>query len=554
MKKKLLISAFFLCAGLLSVRAQVIEDFETGLASAAGLTFRNQNSSSFSILDCNVSPLFGSSISPSFANYNLPAQKASIVTQGVWEPILLGYGIFQDVVGPNGNKHAIRLNDVNSGGYDISSFQKKFVPTNPYVSFDYMVAMDASHVNNIPIQPFFTARLLDDQGNLIPSTQFCIMADPAEPLLMNVDDHLFFSKGWYCGMLIMPEEYVGQTVFVQFISADCGAGGHLGVAYVDNIVNGRKCEKPQYGFIDLKPVKTEGCSPKEVKVCGTFSAPQSSTLTSLDLEILQNGIPVSVPPGFINVIYQSGNDFCFLVDFAGMGISFSGDYEFRVVATFTSTINGYVYTLTDTSSNVGPDVSFGGGAPIVPFVDFSADTISWPAVGGPYYFEFVSDGQCCPNRASIQPPNGITGTIVTNNTSMSFYDPIVLLQTKCLRFRMRTACSKWTEWCCITSYGEQEGGYTLGAPGESFDCEGELDLDDFGSGRPVAYPTPTNGKVNVKNAGATSFEVYDMTNNMVLSKKMPEIQENVELDLHGLKPGIYILKTDKNHSIKLIKN
>lgn len=553
MTKKLLTSMLLTSMGFLSANAQ-IEDFETGLASATGLDFRNQNSIAFSVLDCNVSPQFGSAISPSFAFYDMPAEKATIVSQGNWEPILQGYSIFQDVVGVNGNRHAIRLNDVTGGGYDISSFAKKFVPTNQYVSFDYMAVMDASHISNIPIQPFFTARLLDDQGNLIQSTQFCLMADPAEPLLINHDDHLFYTNGWYCGMLIMPAEYIGQTVYVQFVTADCGAGGHLGVAYVDNIVNDRKCERPQYGFVDLHPVKTEGCSPKDAKVCGTFSAPMYSTLTSLDLEILQNGAPVSVPPGFINLGYLSGNDFCFGVDFAGMGISFSGDYEFRVIATFTSGINSYVYTLTDTSSNVGPDVSFGGGAPIVPYVDFSTDTISWPAVGGPYYFEFVSDGQCCPRAAGIQPPNGTFASLVTNNTSISFYDGIGLVGSKCIRFRMRTTCSDWTEWCCITTYDEDEGGYTLPGPGESFDCEEKLNLEDFGTHRPVAYPTPTNGKVNVTNSGATSFEVYDMTNNMVLSKKIPQVQENVELDLHSLKPGIYILKTDKQHSIKLIKN
>lgn len=553
MNKKLLTSLLIAGMGLLSAQAQVIEDFETGLASAANLAFRNQNSIAFSVLDCNISPQFGNPISPLFTTYNMPAQKASITSAGNWEPILLSYGMYQDVVAPSGGRHAIRLNDVTGGNYDISSFEKKFIPTNQYVSFDYMAVMDASHINNIPIQPFFTARILDEFGNLVQSTQFCLMADPAEPLLINVDDHLFFTKGWYCGMLIMPKEYVGKKMILQFVAADCGAGGHLGVAYVDNIVNDRKCEKPQYGFIDLNPIRTKGCSPKKVTVCGTFSAPYYSSLTSIDLQLLQNGVPVSVPPGYITLASLTGNDFCFNVDFAGMGISLSGDYEFSVTATFTSGINGYVYTLTDTSTNVGPDVTF-GGAPIVPYVDFNNDTISWPAVGGPYYFEFVSDGQCCPNRAEGQPANGIFASMTTNNTSISFYDGIGLVQSKCIRFRMRTECTNWTEWCCITSYSEYEGGYTITTPGESFDCEAELDLTDFGTQRPVAYPTPTNGKVTIKNSGSTVFEVYDLTNNMVLSKKMPHVEESVELDLHSLKPGIYILKTNKQHSIKLIKN
>ncbi len=551
MNKKLLWSMLLSCMAFATVTAQVIENFETGLASASSLSFRNQNSSSFSILNCQISPNFGSPVFPVFTSYNVPNQKSSIVSAGNLEPILQSYGVSQNVVGPSGGRFAIRLNDVIGGGQDITSFEKKFVPTNQFVSFDYMAAMDASHVNNIAIQPFFTARLLDDQHNLIQSTQFCIMADPAEPLLVNIDDHLFFTKGWYCGLIVIPEEYIGETVFLQFITADCGASGHRGVAYVDNIINDIKCKKPQYGFIELKPVETKGCKHEKVEVCGYFSEPHNSSLSSIDLEILQNGVPVTVPAGYINLTSLSSNSFCFTVDFAGMGISFSGDYEFSVNASFTSSINGYVYNINDTSSNAGPDISFGGGPALTTYIDFNADTISWNNTGGTYTVEFYGDGSCCPGSGQ-QPPNTGIYSMTTTSNSITFLDIIMIAQRKCVRFRVRSECGKWTDWCCITSYGEGEGGYIITTPGESFDCS----ASPVNSGRPAgyAYPNPTTGKVYIKNSYSTDFQLYDLSNNIVLSKKTEAVEEITELDVKDLKQGIYVLKTDTGQTIKIVKN
>lgn len=556
MKKKLLKALFFTIISLNFLNAQAFKDFETGIPSVSGLTFRNQHSIDFSILDCEITPLFGSVLTPGFSGYDIPYDKASIVTLGNFEPILEGYGIIQDVVGPNGGKCAMRLNDVISGGSDISSFEYSFMPTDSFLSFDYMLVLDSGHIDELDVQPFFTARLLDDHNNIIQSTQFCIVADPDEPILLNNSDKLFYTDGWYCGLIMIPEEYLGKEIKLQFITADCGVSGHRGVAYIDNIVNEKKCENPQYGYVNLDHLESE-CSPPEAYVCGTFMAPLNSVFSDIEFGILQNGLPLNIPAGAITLELLTGNAFCFRVNFEAISMSvfLNGNYEFRAQVKFVSTTNGYTYYLSDESTNAGADVSFiGAGLPLKTYIDYDNQTISWPANGGPYYVEFSADSACCPKNGSNDPPGATPGSLVTYNNTISFHDGFMAVKRKCLRFRIRAKCTPWTQWCCITTYTVEDAGYVNPRNGDSYDCVEELDMKGMHSEETYVYPNATTGAITIKNANSLKFELYDYSNNLVLSKEIPIIQQQVVLDLSDLKQGIYILKTDKGQSIKVVKN
>src|SRR5690606_12171001 len=289
-------SLFLLC--LLStickvdtIDAQVINDFEGGLTATAGAEFRNQSSTSFSIFDCELPPLFGSAITPAFTAFNMGAERASIVTAGN-EPILQSHGILIPRVGPSGGNFALRLNNITSGNQDITGYTETFTVSEPHLSFDYLAVLDSDHTDNLEIQPFFSVRLLDMNNQLIDDIPVCVVADPDEPLLADENNTVFYTSEWFCGLVNIPHEHIGEQIQVQFVVADCGASGHRGAVYLDNIVNAKKCDEPALGFIDRDPLD-EKWSPEKLEITGTFAAPFGSTFTDATIVILQNGVEVA---------------------------------------------------------------------------------------------------------------------------------------------------------------------------------------------------------------------------------------------------------------------
>ncbi len=561
--KKIALFILFFSATL--GNAQMINNFENGLTSVSVGTFRNQNGISFSVLNCDVSPTFGTSISPLFTNVNMPAEKASVVT-AVNEPILAGYNIFEPCVGPNGDKFALRLNNVTTGSQDITAYEQTFTAVDEYVSFEYMAVLDSNHTNNIPVQPFFTVRLLDGSNTVIQSTDICIVADPNEPILENINNNIFFTKGWYCGLIKIPSYYLNQNIKIQFIVADCGDGGHRGVVYIDNIINEKKCDTPAYGFIELNEVDNI-CNPEALEITGTYTEPQGAVFTDAHIEILQNGVPVAVNPGSLSSGSFNNGQFAFGFNVASSGLPY-GSYEIRVVAHFTAP-NGYVYELVDESANAGADfvIHNGNTSPLnvtiihdeIGGIDDYSGTAYWENLGVPYFIEYIANAStCCPNGSSHD--ENIVRHIITyeNTINQAFSEMTLQTNAKCFRFRVRTDCKEWSTWCCITSYGWAEGGYKPTDPTDPFNtCLDQIDLDNLkpNINTPLAlYPNPVTDEVTIINAQSTVFTVYDMRQQAVKTYKTPDIQEKTILNLSELKPGTYILRINgKQTDLKIIK-
>ena len=118
---------FFLWLFVTSLNAQMINDFESGFASLPlnSAVYKNQNTQSFSIFQCNVGIGVGTIFTPTnIINDN--TVKASLVT-AVNEPLLNTAGIQFLCVGPNGGNYALRLNNLG-GGQDITSYTQTFMP------------------------------------------------------------------------------------------------------------------------------------------------------------------------------------------------------------------------------------------------------------------------------------------------------------------------------------------------------------------------------------------------------------------------------------------
>jgi len=511
-------------------------------------------------MQCNVSPSVGSVFTP-FTAINNYSNKNSIMTP-VNDPILASSGLLIPAVGQNGGNYSLRLNN-STANADITSYTQTFMPTSKYISFDYLAVSKSPHTNpdEEDVQPFFTARLLDTNDNIIQSLPLCIKAVFDDPILSNNNNDLFYTKGFYCQSLIIPERYINkENIKIQFVVADCGLTGDTGMVYLDNIRLGDPCEHQQSGTLWLNPLETE-CNPEKITVTGKYKEPNGTIYVGSTLTVIDSaGNPVAIPNGDIVLNNFSGGSFSYTVVFNPPLPP--GNYEIKVTAHF-KTPSGVSYYIEDISTNQGADVSFQDSSPLnVTIIHDETMGIqapggaSWDDVGGPYFIEFIADGYCCPNRAIGVNINGQVYSIVLYDITSAFAQMVSITNSKCFRFRVRTECKDWSTWCCITSYSWAEGGYNPNNPNDSFNvCLDEIDFDklDPNAVNLTAYPNPTTGFVSVTNSNATVFEVYDLNQQKVKSVKIGKPLEKVDIDLSELKKGIYILKTDKNQEVKIIK-
>lgn len=561
MRKILLLLFLLLCSS--GSYAQMINDFEQGFTSIPlnSAVYRNQNSTIFNVVECNIGVTFGSVFTPP-SLLNNAAAKASIMT-AINEPILSSYGIAYPCVGTNGGKFSLRLNN-QGGGQDITSYTQTFRPTSKYLSFDYLAVLNSPHITNDDVQPFFTVRLLDVNNNIISSVPFCAKASLNDLILTKVNNQLFYTEDFYCQTIVIPEEYVNrEDIKVQFVIADCGWGGDVGVVYLDNIRMGDPCQESQFGFIDLNP-NDNVCNPEKVEVTGTYNAPRGTTYTSSNVKILDgNGNPVFINPSNIGLNHFSGGTFSYSIAFPTPLPP--GRYEVKVEAVFTNVI-GYTYLLEAESTNAGVDISFTDPGPLdVTIVHdensgiFSPGYVQWNDVGGPYSLEFVFDSYCCPSYPDSMPGDEQVYQAETYESSLSglvFSNMANVIGRKCMRFRVKSPCSKWSTWCCITSYGWEEGKYKPSNPDDPFNqCLDEIDLNHFDSTQNlVAYPNPVSGTISIRNTNATQFTIYDLGQRVVKQVEVKAKQEEIKMDLSDLKKGMYILKTNQGEEVKILKD
>lgn len=136
-------------------------------------------------------------------------------------------------VDPQGGPFSVRLgnNDVNS---QAEQLMQTFMvsPSNNSFTYRYAVVFeDPGHASHE--QPFFRALLRDQNGNIIPCSDFVVSAAASLPG--------FFNSPTCTGVVYKPwstvnvdlTNYIGQEVTVEFTTGDCSQGAHYGYAYID---------------------------------------------------------------------------------------------------------------------------------------------------------------------------------------------------------------------------------------------------------------------------------------------------------------------------------
>ncbi|MEW6469710.1 MAG: PKD domain-containing protein, partial [Bacteroidota bacterium] len=122
----------------------------------------------------------------------------------------------------------------NSTGAQAEAVSQTFMVSLANASFTYRYAVvfeDPGHTADY--QPFFRARLKDQNGNLIQCSQFCVSAASNLQGFVNSTTCTGVKYKPWTTVNVDLSAYVGQYVTIEFENGDCAAGGHYGYSYVD---------------------------------------------------------------------------------------------------------------------------------------------------------------------------------------------------------------------------------------------------------------------------------------------------------------------------------
>ena len=279
-----------------------------------------------------------------------------------YDPTLAGLGVnIPTLFSSGGGNKCIKLNNEQGLGSSDQTTVSRYFPNinQATLDFNFSLVMDNKPAHGQPIQPFFRVRALDQFGNVVD--EICIIANPDNCLFnviyVNSKRRVLYTD-WICARLNVGE-ILNQPGTIEFTVSDCQPSAHFGTVYIDNIC-GTVCANPQLGALNTNPTNINcpdliGNTP--IQVCGTYSPPVNATLNSITLNITQNGAVV----GTINAPTQlTSSTFCFSVLPSMFGADPNGNFEFQIDANFNVNCPAgtFLYTISDNSANIGPDVSF----------------------------------------------------------------------------------------------------------------------------------------------------------------------------------------------------
>jgi gliding motility-associated-like protein len=142
------------------------------------------------------------------------------------------------VVAPNGGGVSARLgNDATNYGTERIIYTMLVTPQNAQFTYQYAVVLQSPTGHSAGFQPFFQARIKDQNGVPISGCgqyqvdAFQAATDTAFKLITYSGEDLYYKKWTTVGVDLSA--WMSQTLTIEFWTADCSYGGHFGYAYVD---------------------------------------------------------------------------------------------------------------------------------------------------------------------------------------------------------------------------------------------------------------------------------------------------------------------------------
>jgi hypothetical protein len=183
---------------------------------------------------------------------------------------------------PSGNR-SIRLNN-EQYWWHVSLMRRDFIveASDPTYYFSYAFVMEDP--NHGPTgNPFFRVVLKDDGCAVVD--ELCIIANVGndEVEVANISGFApIVYKQWTCDSFDLTP-YIGESVTIEFIPTDCGAGAHFGYAHVADICD--DCASMPH--IALDTITPAGCGLPQF--CGTLTFGEDYKFVDLQLDITQMG-------------------------------------------------------------------------------------------------------------------------------------------------------------------------------------------------------------------------------------------------------------------------
>lgn len=244
---------------------------------------------------------------------------------------------------PSGGSSAARIgNNRVHWGEELLAKSFTVTPADAIVNFSYALVLQNPSGHGPAIQPAFSVIVRDAAGNDITSgaggrvhlstgiNPNEMVADATQPFFTPypTSNPTTVYKDWSCAQINLAD-LVGQNVTVEFITHDCGAGGHYGYAYIDDFCG--SCNiKSQEGWLEL--AQNDKCGVG--KVCVDVGVPHKGTTASqatVKLEIWQNGNLVKTLNG---PILTADGQYCFTIDPATIsGLDLTKGFDYNATAT-----------------------------------------------------------------------------------------------------------------------------------------------------------------------------------------------------------------------------
>ncbi len=136
-------------------------------------------------------------------------------------------------VDPTGGPFSVRLGN-NGTGANAEQLLQTFAvnPSNSSFTYRYAVVFeDPGHSSEE--QPFFRALLRDQNGEIIPCSDFIVSAAANLPGFFDSPNCAGVRYKPWSSVNVDLTNYLGQNVTVEFTTGDCSQGGHYGYAYID---------------------------------------------------------------------------------------------------------------------------------------------------------------------------------------------------------------------------------------------------------------------------------------------------------------------------------
>lgn len=241
-----------------------------------------------------------------------------------------------------GSSGAVRIgNAVPRFGCELLSKTFTVTAAQRIIRFWYAVVLQnpdpASHA--LDKQPFFWVRVTDAAGAIVPGavdlgmgSDMAISQDHPFFQTVKVDGEDVRYRDWTCAQINLSSQ-VGKQVTIEFVTGDCGHGGHWGYAYVDNFCG--SCAGSPSGDFTFDAGASERCG--KGNLCFDYTLPVAPTGAAgsiqIRLELLQNGATVAT---LDSPVLTSGTSHCFAIDPAAIpGLDPSlGGFDFAATGNF----------------------------------------------------------------------------------------------------------------------------------------------------------------------------------------------------------------------------